>query len=149
MAVAALLTNTIAGILILLHGTKEERTVVIVGVSYVLLPPLIFSYTVGAFRYGIFGLEIALLIALGYAALKNDRWWLIVASGAQLLTCLTHIVSFHDDLIYTWSAVTVRMGLWIVVSLFLLLGAWETWAHRALNSKGVAICRESGVLSQP
>lgn len=148
MSFAALLSNFVAGILLFYFGTKEERAVVVVAVAYVLLPPVIYGFAVGAFRYGVFILEIALLIAFVYAALKIDRWWLIVAAGAQLLTCMTHIAALHDSLIYTWSAVTVRLGLWALVSIILFLGAWETWAHRAFSSKGVVLCRESGVLRQ-
>src|SRR5690606_25160939 len=91
----------------------------------------------GTFRYGVFGLEMALPCILPVTALRVDRWWQIAATGAQAWACLTHIVPLAMVDVYVWSTVTIRIWLWAVVSFLLLAGAWETWAHSALTIKGM------------
>lgn len=141
--------NLIAISMLLRFGTREEQAVALAGVACICLPPLIHELQIGTFRYGVFGLELGLLATLLVATARVARWWPILASGAQLLACLSHIIPHLMADIYVWSTVTVRLGIWAFVSLFMLFGAWETWAHRAVHQKGRDKWRNIGSLKQP
>lgn len=131
--------NILAGSLLLAFGKPEERTAVFATIAYVALPPLVYGLQIGTFRYGVFTLEVMLLGVFIYAGFKTDRWWPLWAAGAQLLTCLTHFVAINTSVFQVWGAVTVRLGLWAVVSIILLLGAWEAWSRHAVVSRGLTL----------
>lgn len=137
LSLALLVANLIAAATILWFGRREERVIILVAIAYVCLPPLVYDYQFNTFRYGVFLLEVVWMCVLLWGSLRLDRWWPLVAASAQLLALLSHILPFLFFKVYLWSAVTVRLGLWAVVSFVLLLGAWEAWAHWAVTFKGV------------
>ena len=52
------------------------------------------SFTSGApqnRRIGIALVNLTLLLGLGALALRADRWWLILLTGFQLVSVLTHL----------------------------------------------------------
>lgn len=117
-------------------GGREERAIVLTAIAYVCLPPLVHGFQIGTFRYGVFGLEVLWLVVLVWGVIRLERWWPILASGAQLLSCMSHILPLFWADIYVWSTVTVRFALWALISLILLMGTWETWAHSIVTIKG-------------
>lgn len=131
--------NAFAGLVLYVFGKRHERATVLTTIVYVALPPVIYSLQYGSFRYGIFALELMLLAAFVITAIKTDRWWPILAAGAQILTCTTHFATFNPSDYHVWGAVTVRVGLWTVVTTILLLGAWETWARHIVVSRGLTL----------
>lgn len=137
LSLALLIANALAAVALMLFGRKEERVIVLVAIAYVCLPPLVHQYQFNTFRYGVFVLEVVWMCVLIWGSLRVDRWWPLVAASIQFLALLSHILPFFFFKIYLWSAVTVRLGLWAVVSLILLMGAWEAWAHWAVTFKGV------------
>ena len=122
--------NLCAAFVFLCFGTKVERAIVAAIIAYISLPPLIYTFQIDTFRYGIFVLELALLSVFVVGGVRADRWWLILATGTQVIVCLTHIVGIKASIFYEWSAITLRLGLWALITLILLLGAWETWSRR-------------------
>lgn len=136
LSLALLVVNSIAAATIMWFGQREERVIILVAIAYVCLPPLVHDYQFNTFRYGVFALEVVWMFVLLWGALRLDRWWPLVAASAQLLALLSHILPLLFFKVYLWSAVTVRLGLWAVVSLILLMGAWEAWAHWAVTFGG-------------
>lgn len=136
LTLAILVANAFAAITLLRFGQREERVIVLATIAYVCLPPLVAQFHFQTFRYGIFGVEIVWMIALFWGAMRLERWWPLMAAAAQVVTCLSHILTLFLFEMYLWSAVTLRLGLWFVVSLILLMGSWEAWAHWAVTFKG-------------
>jgi len=137
-SLALLLANVLAACVLFRFGHREERVIIVTAIAYVLLPPFVYQFQFATFRYGVFGLELVWMVALLWAAMKLDRWWPLLAASAQLLSCLSHLLPLLIFEVYLWSSVTVRLGLWAVVSLILLIGSWETWAHWVVTFEGEA-----------
>ncbi|MFB7879984.1 hypothetical protein [Brevundimonas diminuta] len=150
LAVTLLLVNALAGALLLRFGTWSERFSVAVVAAYIVVNPLVYTWTIGGtFRLGTFLTELVLFCALWWCAEKVDRWWLILAAGTQLIVAFSHIVPLLVSGLYVWTDVSIRLAAWTVISAALLGGAWETWAIQKLASKGPMTCRKLGNLGPP
>ena len=77
------------------------------------------------------GLTLAILMGL---ALRYERWWLIGASGLQLVVFSTHFATLLIPQHLIWPAVTLRLILWqaLMALCFFALGEcrWATYAKR-------------------
>lgn len=136
LSLALLLANCLAAMMLLRFGRREERVIILTVIAYVCLPPFVYELQIGTFRYAVFALELVWMGALFWGVMRLDRWWPILAAGAQLLACLSHLLPFVLFDLYVWSTVTVRLAIWAFVSLILLVGSWEAWAHWAVTFKG-------------
>ena len=61
---------------------------------------------IGQFRWAVATISLGLLILLIRLALRYDRWWLLLAAGAQMLAFVTHLSSLVGPGALTWSIVT-------------------------------------------
>lgn len=86
--------------------------------------PFVDHLHIGEVRYGVAILSSGLFATLVVLALRTDRWWLIAASGVQLLAMCLWAATILGDL-EIWGAVTVRIVIWIQLMLLALFGAWE------------------------
>jgi hypothetical protein len=65
-------------------------------------------------------------LILGWLAFRSDRWWPFVATTAQALTVLVHILTIATDI--SWdAALSARVGLGILLYASLLAGVGERW----------------------
>jgi presenilin-like A22 family membrane protease len=83
---------------------------------------------IGRFRWAVACISLGLLIMFVRLSLRHDRWWLILAAGAQFLALATHISSLVGSDALTWSIVTARMTVWVEIMLLAIFGVWEARA---------------------
>ncbi len=62
-----------------------------------------------------------------WLALRSNRWWTLVASAALMLCVLVFVLEWTHPAVTRNTAVSARIGLWMIVSLSLLAGVWERW----------------------
>jgi hypothetical protein len=61
---------------------------------------------------------------------RRGRWWLVLATSAQLGVIITHIIPLIAPGDSVMASYALRMGFWIVISFAFFIGAWEAWADR-------------------
>lgn len=110
-----------------LKGGHPERRGVVVLLATYLAGPFLQPIRIDNFLIGYAVADGALLAALIWMALKHDRWWLLVATAAQGLSVLSHLM------VLTRPELTARENVaaqWIfgLISLYALLGGvFERW----------------------
>ena len=128
--------NLIGGLAVLKWGEINERAIIGVMAVYIFAVPLLEPFEIESIRIGVFGAEVILFACLFVATGRVARWWLIMAAGAQLIAVISHLVPLFVTDLYIWTSVSVRRFAGCVISLSLLLGAWETWARRVVALGG-------------
>jgi hypothetical protein len=134
----AIILLTLAGVLALLRfGGWEERAVAVMVVALLILVRLVEPFQIGTWRAGVAGLEICFLIAILWLTYARDRWWLTALAGFQLISVLTHVIPLlaygrH----FVWTAVTIRLEVWLLICITFFVGAWEAWAARRFAREG-------------
>ncbi len=138
MITIAIILVTLAGVLALLRfGGWEERAVAVMVVALLILVRLVEPFQIGTWRAGVAGLEICFLIAILWLTYARDRWWLTALAGFQLISVLTHVIPLlaygrH----FVWTAVTIRLEVWLLICITFFVGAWEAWAARRFAREG-------------
>jgi hypothetical protein len=107
-------------------GHPERAGVALLLVGYV---AALFMRTAraGEFMFGYALVDLGFLVVLGWMTLKYDRWWLLVATAAQVLTVLTYLA------VLTRPGLTARenvVAAWLfgLILLYTLLGGvLERW----------------------
>jgi hypothetical protein len=98
-----------------------------------------FLHVPGDFRVVPMGLmvtDMALLLALCVIAIRANRWWIIPATGCQLVAVLVHAGRMLDpDMIPNSYEFLTDIWSWPMVA---LLGA-GTWAHRRRLAGGIFV----------
>ena len=125
--------NLVGGLAICKWGKNVERLIVALLAVYIFTVPLLDSIELHSIRVGVFAAEIVLFAGLFLATGRIARWWLIVATGAHLLAVVSHLMPLIVPEIYVWTSVAIRRFVWGVVSLSILWGAWEAWAHSMVS----------------
>lgn len=87
--------------------------------------PLVDHLFVGQLRWGVAILSFAMFCLLTTLALIYDRWWLLLAAGAQLIAVSTHLAGLAGSDALLWSIVSTRMVVWFELMLLALFGVWE------------------------
>ncbi len=62
-----------------------------------------------------------------WLALRSSRWWTLVASAALMLCVVVFVLEWMHPGVSRDTAISARIGLWMVVSLSLLAGVRERW----------------------
>ncbi len=91
--------------------------------------PLVDGWYVGGVRIGVACLGFGLFASLLGLALTADRWWLIAATGVQLLSVGSWVLTLLQPDIQIWAGVSFRMLVWTQLMILACLGVWE--ARRA------------------
>ncbi len=73
-------------------------------------------------------LSFAMFCLLAGLALRYDRWWLLLAAGAQLIALSTHFAGVAGSDALFWSIVSPRMVVWFELLLLAVFGVWEARA---------------------
>lgn len=110
--------------LLLVFGRPAERIAGAAFLTDMLLTPLVDHLHVGEFRYGVAILSFGVFTTLFALSLRADRWWLIAATGVQLLAMGLWAATIFGEL-QVWGAVTVRIVIWTQLMLLALFGVWE------------------------
>lgn len=87
---------------------------------------------VSGWRFGVALVDMSMLAALLWLTVRFDRWWLVAASGAQLVTVMTHGLALVAPHILLRTNVEVRWGLGLALLAFLALAPLE--ARRLKNT---------------
>ena len=140
MATTAIILLTLFGVLALLrYGEREERIVAVMVLALLVIVRVVGSIKIGTWRAGVAGMEAAFLIAILILVYRKDRWWLTALAGFQLISLLTHVVPLVDSSQhFTWSAVTIRLEVWVLICITFFAGAWEAWAARRFAREGAS-----------
>ena len=77
---------------------------------------------------GVAILSFAMFCLLAGLALRYDRWWLLLAAGAQLIALSTHFAGVAGSDALLWSIVSTRMVVWFELLLLAVFGVWEARA---------------------
>ncbi|MFN3837327.1 MAG: hypothetical protein ACK4MI_06375 [Brevundimonas sp.] len=111
--------------LLLWKGRTPERIVVVALFVLQFGTPLVDHLFVGQLRWGVAILSFAMFCLLTTLALIYDRWWLLLAAGAQLIAVSTHLAGPAGSDALLWSIVSTRMVVWFELMLLALFGVWE------------------------
>lgn len=114
--------------LLLWKGRTPERMVVVALFALQWGTPLVDHLFIGHFRWGVAALSFAMFGLLVGLALRYDRWWLLLAAGAQLIAVSTHLAGIAGSDALLWSIVSTRMVVWFELLLLALFGVWEARA---------------------
>lgn len=113
--------------LLLVFGRLAERIAGAAFLTDMLGTPLVDHLHIGELRYGVALLSLGVFATLSALSLRADRWWLIAATGVQLLSMGLWVATMFGDL-QVWGAVTVRIVIWTQLMLLALFGVWEARA---------------------
>ena len=111
--------------LLLWKGRTPERIVVVALFVLQFGTPLVDHLFVGQLRWGVAILSFAMFCLLTTLALIYDRWWLLLAAGAQLIAVSTHLAGLAGSDALLWSIVSTRMVVWFELMLLALFGVWD------------------------
>lgn len=138
MVTIAILLLTLGGVLALFRfGDWEERSVGVMVLALLILVRIVEPIQIGTLRAGVAGLEIAFLLAIVALAYVRDRWWLTALAGFQLISVLTHVFPLlAADRHFSWTAITIRLEVWLLICITFFVGAWEAWAARRFAREG-------------
>lgn len=114
--------------LLLWKGRTPERIVVVALFALQWGTPFVDHLFIGHFRWGVASLSFAMFCLLVGLALRHDRWWLLLAAGAQLIAVSTHLAGIAGSDALLWSIVSTRMVVWFELLLLALFGVWEARA---------------------
>ena len=121
--------TVVALCLLVWKGRRPEREAALGLFLAQILSGWVDHLVIGQFRWAVAAISFGLLALLIRLALRYDRWWLLLAAGAQLLAFVTHLSSLFGPGALTWSIVTARMTVWVEIMFLALFGVWE--ARRA------------------
>lgn len=110
--------------LIVLGGRPERMAGALFGILH-LATPAIDQLAIGQVRWAVAITSLLTFGGLLRLALRSDRWWLVFATGCQLLALSTHIISLLQIDSLIWAAVTLRWISWGGVLACALFGLWE------------------------
>lgn len=113
--------------LLLVFGRFAERAAGTAFFADLVGTPLVDHLHIGELRYGVAILSLFVFATLTALSLRVDRWWLIAATGVQLLSMGLWAATLFGDL-QVWGAVTVRIVIWVQLMLLALFGVWEARA---------------------
>ena len=131
LSLTLLAANLVALALILRTGDGWERAAVLLVTAAIFATPLVEHIHLGNSRVGVAAVDIGLFIGLWLLAERGDRWWLTAAAGFQLISVGTFAIPWIiPDTFLVWTGVTIRLLVWGLISIILLVGAWESWAAR-------------------
>lgn len=113
---------------LLWKGRTPERIFVVALFILQWGTPLVDHLFIGHFRWAVAMLSFAMFCLLVGLSLRYDRWWLLLAAGAQLIAVSTHLAGMVGSDALLWSIVSTRMVVWFELLLLAIFGVWEARA---------------------
>ncbi|MBA3999165.1 hypothetical protein [Brevundimonas sp.] len=121
--------NLIALALLLRFGGRQDRLGAVVFTGALIITPFVDHILWGSWKAGAACVDALMLIGFWTLAERYDRWWLVMAAGFQLIAVITFVIPwFQPGAYFIWTGVTLRIGVWLLLSITLFIGAWEAWA---------------------
>ncbi|MEC8456868.1 MAG: hypothetical protein VXZ43_08160 [Pseudomonadota bacterium] len=106
-------------------GRTPERLVLAGLLALQFCSPILDHLMIGSFRWAVAGLSLGMFALLTGLALVYERWWLLLAAGAQLIALSTHFAALSASHPLMWSMVSARMVVWFELLLLAIFGVWE------------------------
>ncbi|MFT4955400.1 MAG: hypothetical protein ACI8U3_001788 [Brevundimonas sp.] len=127
-----LAAGALALVLLFLIGDWGERAASVVYLVAIIVTPLVDDLHIQNWRYGVAGVEVAVLVAIWILAEVRERWWLTAAAGFQLIAVLTFVIPWimPPGFYFVWTEVSIRHAVWLLLVLTFFAGAMEAWAAR-------------------
>lgn len=120
--------SAVAVALLAVCGGRVERWGAVLFSAVLLLTPLIDSYSIGGVRWAVGLSSLSLFAILLWMALTRDRWWLVLATGCQLVALSTHAIALLRVDSLQWTLVSLRWFSWLFMMAIAIFGAWEGYA---------------------
>lgn len=140
MTITLLTANLIALALLLRFGGGEDRLGAAVFAAALIITPLVDHILLGSWKAGAASVDAFMLIGFWILAERYDRWWLAMAAGFQLIAVITFIIPWlQPGAYFIWTGVTLRIGVWLLLSFTLFIGAWEAWAARRFAKEAINV----------
>lgn len=109
----------------LLWGARPERQATVMMFAAYLATPFAAAWTHPGLATGVLVVDALLVLGLLGLALRQARWWLLLACANQSLVVMAHLTSLMDDSIWTRAAITSRTGFGLMVLFALAAGIGE------------------------
>jgi len=111
-------------------GRRPERIAAASVLAAFVATQMVTPLEISGWRVGVASVDVATFLALFWLTVRFDRWWLVAASGAQLVTVLTHALALAAPQVLLRTNVEVR---WILgLALLALLSVAPFEARRLL-----------------
>lgn len=108
-----------------LRGGRPERAVVGFQLASYLLAVVLQDWRWGSLFIGVAVVDLGLWLGLVWLSLRYDRWWLMIAAGAQTLNLMTHPVLLLGASLTARESVAAQWVFTLVTLYSLLLGVLE------------------------
>jgi hypothetical protein len=108
-----------------LRGAAPERAVAALLLAAYLSLPLIQGWRWGPVLVGVALNDLAVWAGMLWLTLRYDRWWLLLAAGAQTLNLLSHPVLLLAETITLRDSIAAQWAFTLVSLYALLLGVLE------------------------
>lgn len=119
------------------QGERPERICVALTVVALLVTPFVDHVETAHVRWLVAVVDAGLFGAYATLSLRYHRYWLIPLAGYQLIIVVTHIVPVLRSDYLVWTAVTVRLMVWVAMMFTVIFGAWEARQIRKHRLKEV------------
>ncbi len=106
-------------------GRTPERIVAFAFAATMYGTPLVGWIVVEGAPIGVSAISLTLFATMLFLALRVDRWWLLAASGVQLLSICTWGLHHATNDIEVWGGVTVRLIIWVALMAIGSMGVLE------------------------
>lgn len=131
-----LIANAVAFPLLWWLGNRWERLAVVVMVLGQVASHALVDVTWRGMRSGVFSVDLLCFLLLWALAERAGRWWLVAATGFQLVGVLAHLAPFFAQERLAWALITLLWIVWILISTACFFGVWEAWADRRFAREG-------------
>ncbi|EDX79154.1 hypothetical protein BBAL3_311 [Brevundimonas sp. BAL3] len=113
-------------------GRRPERIAAGSVLAAFVATQMVTPLEISGWRVGVASVDVATFLALFWLTVRFDRWWLVAASGAQLVTVLTHALALAAPTLLLRTNVEVR---WMLgVALLALLAVAPLEARRLMHT---------------
>lgn len=116
-------------------GERAERAAAGVVLVAFIATQLVTPIDLAGWRIGVAVVDATAFAALFLLTVKFDRWWLVAASGAQMVTVLTHAMALAAPALLLRTNVEIRWMLGLVLLSLLALGPLEASRLRRLAER--------------
>ena len=128
--------NALAFALIARRGRWTDRLAILVLIGAIVIEELVDGLYWGGWRIGVAITNLVLFLVLWILAELGNRWWLVFASGFQLIIVLTHLIPLLRPGYLVDTGVAIRLLLWGLLSITFFVGALEAWAADRFAREG-------------
>jgi hypothetical protein len=107
-----------------IRGGRSERWAASALAAGWLTTLVVYRYRIGGTEWGVLAVDIALLAALLWIALRSPRYWPLFAAGFHLLAVVTHLARTVDIHVNHWAYITAEIIWGYLLAFAIGYGAW-------------------------